>query len=354
MKSTTYFHRTMLLLLVVWIGQIVDAQQAPFQPRNGVLLLKHGTTLSGFVSQVGDRYVVLLGNSGEARVPASDVLAVVGSLQEAYEFKRSLLKEDLGSRLELAHWCLQQGLPARAADQILAAEKQFGQQPQLESVHQRLLATVSTPASQQSSDAHGTAVEQVNFEEIRDALPEIAVDSFTSTVQPLLLNRCASGGCHNNRGSSDYVLFRPFIGQSMTRRLTERNLAATMAHVNKQQPLDSPILAMAKVPHGRLEVAPIQDRDRKQLELIEFWLRGLASEQSRVGPQSITPTADLLYQPSRLPNTGAGTSNKALPSSRSAKANGDIARDPFDPASFNSRYHGRKSQHGDDSPGQTD
>ncbi len=137
-------HRFVFTLVVAAASvQASLGQQLLQQPQEGVLLLKHGTTLSGFITPAGDRYVVLLGESGEARVPATDVVAFVSNLQQAYEFKRSNLNASLASRIDLAQWCLQHDMPARAADQLLAAERLFGRQPQLESLHQRLIAAAN-------------------------------------------------------------------------------------------------------------------------------------------------------------------------------------------------------------------
>ena len=221
MKLKTMHHLAMTLCVLVTITQVGVAQQLLQQSQDGVLLLKHGTTLSGFITPAGDRYVVLLGESGEARVPAADVLAVVSNMQEAYAFKRSRLDDRFASRIELTLWCLQHGLTARAADQLLAAERIFGRQPQLEALHLRLVASAKVASSSEPTKAIESEIAKASFEETVNALPGHTLDEFTSAVQPLLLNRCASGGCHNNRGSSDYVLFRPFLGQATTRRLTQ-------------------------------------------------------------------------------------------------------------------------------------
>ena len=94
--------RSLLTLFVVaTLLQVGYAQPARQSPQEGVLLLKHGTTLSGFITPAGDRYIVLLGESGEARVPAADVVAVVSNLQAAYEYKRSRMDDSLAARIDL-------------------------------------------------------------------------------------------------------------------------------------------------------------------------------------------------------------------------------------------------------------
>jgi hypothetical protein len=284
----------------------------------------------------------LLGESGEARVPAADVVAVFGSLQAAYEYKRSTLDDSFAARMELVQWCLQHDMPARAADQLLAAERLFGRNSQLESVHRRLLATAHERRSAGEMAEQTASIAKVSFEEELSELPGHTVDSFTATVQPLLLNRCASGGCHNMRGTSDFILMRPFVGQAMTRRMTERNLQATLAYVNRTQPLESPLLAKAVVPHGGAESAAIDEREQKQHELLTDWVRSLASRHSPVAPSTVAPANELLYQSGQVPSEEATVPAPGTPNVRHSKEIAEPIGDPFDPAVFNQRYHGRK------------
>lgn len=330
----------MTLILAAALFQSSFAQTSPQRAQEGVLMLKHGTTLSGFITPAGDRYIVLLGDSGEARVPTADVVAVVSNMQAAYEFKRSRLGDGLAARIELAQWCLQYEMPARAADQLLAAERHFGRQPQLESLHQRILASTMARTDAGNPTERDTAVAKVSFEEVLSNLPSNTIDSFNSTVQPLLQNRCASGGCHNTRGTSEYILFRPFVGQSTTRRLTERNLQATLAYVDRTSPLESILLAKAGVAHGGAATAAIDEREQRQLELLAEWLRSLGAQPRQYEPPTIAPTNVLLYQSGRLPAVGPEASPvEARP--RKPKEIAPPIGDPFDPARFNQQHHGR-------------
>lgn len=331
----------MTLLVAAALPQLGYAQPARQSPQEGVLLLKHGTTLSGFITPAGDRYIVLLGESGEARVPAADVLAVVSSLQAAYEYKLSRMNDSLAARIDLAQWCLQQNMPARAADQLLAAERIYGRQSQLESIHQRLLAVAKTRTSSDKSTKEGATIAAVSFEEQLSNLPSNTIDSFNTTVQPLLLNRCASGGCHNLRGTSEYILFRPFVGQATTRRITERNLQVTLAYIDRKNPLESILLTKAAEPHGGAESAAIEQREQKQLDILTEWVRSLGTQPRPFEPRTISPANELLYQPGRGAKADSANSAPETPSVRPAKVVAEPIGDPFDPALFNQRHHGR-------------
>ncbi|MBI2481406.1 MAG: hypothetical protein HYV60_23040 [Planctomycetia bacterium] len=341
MIAKKYCRSAVTLFVASVLVQVSVGQQLPQEPQEGVLLLKHGTTLSGFITPAGDRYTVLLGESGEARVPAADVVAFLSNLQQAYEFKREMLKDSLASRVELVQWCLQHDMPARAADQLLSAERLFGRQSQLESLHQRLIATAKVASSAESSTTKSTTIAKVGFDEPLDSFPSKAIDSFTSTVQPLLLNRCAAGGCHNTRGTSEYVLFRPFLGQATTQRLTEQNLKATLAYIDRAAPLESILLSKAALAHGGAASAAIHEREQKQFDTLAAWVRSLGAIRRSSEPTTIAPANELLYQPSRLSNTESDGAENAVPFARTPKKVAEPAGDPFDPALFNQRHHGR-------------
>ncbi|MBC8350720.1 MAG: hypothetical protein H8E66_01955 [Planctomycetes bacterium] len=336
MSSIKLCRVVLTLLAVSLLPSIASAES----PQKGVLLLKHGATLSGFITPAGDRYVVLLGESGEARVPAADVTAFVGSLQEAYELKRSALDDSFASRVALTQWCLKHEMLARAADQILAAERQFGPQQELESLHQRLLVT-AVAQSPTDQPTNGGQIAKVGFEEELRELPTSAIDSFTSSVQPLLLNRCATGGCHNTRGTSEFVLFRPFFGQATTRRLTERNLKASVAYIDRDTPMQSILLSKAAVAHGGAAAAAIQDREQLQLDILSDWVRRFNAKRSPSDPTTIAPTNELLYQPRRSSNSDSQSAVTASPTETLTPGDTKPEGDPFDPAIFNQRYHGR-------------
>src|SRR5262245_56400112 len=112
----------LIWLLLLWTS--AAAAQTSLAPEAGVLLLKTGPVLSGLVTRAGDFYYVTINEGSEIREPASEVEAVCGSLDEAYEFKqRHPSGTGIKPHLELAEWCLRQNLPARCSQQLVAAMK---------------------------------------------------------------------------------------------------------------------------------------------------------------------------------------------------------------------------------------
>ena len=151
------------------------------------------------------------------------------------------------------------------------------------------------------------------------------------------------------RGTSDFVLFRPFLGQSTTRRMTERNLKATLAFVDRADPQASPLLARASTAHGGSVAAAIPDREQQQLAVISGWLHSLGVKPPKKQPAVISPTHELLYQPKQSARqemaTSSDSSRVETPPPRQIAP---LAGDPFDPAIFNLKYHESLRQSNDD------
>jgi hypothetical protein len=77
-----------LLVAGLLTAGYVAADEPPFGPQRGLLLLRNGNTLAGDITRAGDYYLVLLGPTSELRVPAKEVEAQVTSLDEAYELRQ--------------------------------------------------------------------------------------------------------------------------------------------------------------------------------------------------------------------------------------------------------------------------
>ncbi len=352
MSSAIYQYALWLALLVTGLPVTFGQSSAPIsapqpydlEPQPGVLLLRNGSTLQGFVAPAGDRYLVLFGDTGEARVPAVEVVAVCRDLEEAYGAKRLAIDNSLKSRLDLAHWCLQQNLVARAADQLLAAEVQHGSRPQLQAFHQRLirLASTSSPTSTASRQS-ATAITPASFESAATELPVGATESFAAAVQPLLLNRCATGGCHGPHREQGFTLLKPPVGRGVTKRLTEQNLRAVMAQINRTAPLQSPLLNQAITAHGGSEQAAILEREAKQYEALSAWVKNVTQHRRAAEPPTIAQPPDVLFQsrvgganesPPPATNSAASNASEVAPVEIGSDAI-DSPSDPFDPAIFN-------------------
>ncbi|MBP90605.1 MAG: hypothetical protein CMJ64_28500 [Planctomycetaceae bacterium] len=334
---------TIPILLAAICGGVLVCAAADLRlgSSNGVLLLRNGSVLRGVIALQGDHYVVSFGNSGRARVAASNVERVCDDLEQAYRYKLSRLDGSLASRTGLARWCIQQNLLARAADQLLTAETQHGNSPQLETLHQQLLlaARPSERARPDASAQSSLNSSRERAELLKDLTPRM-IEQFTAEVQPLLLNRCASSGCHSVRSGTSLVLIRPPTSHSLTRRLTEQNLTSTLLQLDRERPLESPLLRNARLAHGGASTAVITDRDVKQFQLLADWVHSVRAATRTSKPTTIVEPNDVLLQaPAATRRDIPKAAESELPPAVPANENDYQPLDPFDPEVFNRRYH---------------
>ena len=342
-----------LILCILVFSATFAADPLSIEPRDGVLILRNGFILPGRITSVGDSYLVSFGDRGEARLPSSAVEFECRSLEEAYRIKRDTLEaDDAQHHLQLADWCMRHRIMSGAADQLLITRVLEPAHPALETLERRFqsLASMSTasatsPATELPSPANVT---QANYTppaeptSSRDIEPFL-VQQFTVTIQPILLNRCATHACHGAGGSTAYRLLRPSLGQAATSRLTHRNLQSTLAFIDRDQPESSRFLAMAGQPHGTVSTALFEDKHATQLNLIIAWVRRLGMRF----PERSTSKHRPETRPASQIVTRESSPNKATripatdPSVTPTAATDQTPADPFDPEDFNRRFHGK-------------
>lgn len=339
----------MALMAIFFVsGTLAQSPQTAVTSAAGVLLLRNGQTLEGKITRTGDYYLVTRGVTSEVRLPAASVELVCEDLEALYQYKLTALER--GSRdghLALARWCLQVDLLARAADQTLMA---FSLDPNghgLDIIERRLLAA-EKPADEGAS-VTGSSPSAPTLQEVEqaiEAMPAGTVQQFVSVVQPLLLNRCATNGCHGLAGTAEFRLLRPTTRQSLSRRMTQRNLFATLAQVDRGNPLQSQLLTVSRTPHGGRE-AVFSEAETHQIQLLAKWVASLANQPLATLPESITSPPAVLLQtrPEALAELNAFANDQELPIVEPPGARGPetlaeeyLPRDPFDPEIFNRRF----------------
>jgi hypothetical protein len=250
-------HFAPLFCLIVCCSFVADPAWAD-QPSAGdaeqFVVLRNGEVLSGHVARQGDRCVVTTSNS-EIRVPTKDVDFTCKSLDEAYQLQRNrVIAGRIDDHLNLADWCLRQNLVGYAAREIAAAMDIDPRSPRVAVLDRRLKREQELTQGKQSSTVSPAATAPIvspdELERLVRSLPGNTVEAFTLTIQPMLLNNCATAGCHGPSPASKYVLLRPGIGEMPQRRLTQRNLYNTLSWTDHTSPADSKLLAAAKQPHG--------------------------------------------------------------------------------------------------------
>lgn len=265
-----------------------------------VVVLQDGGVMQGRLTRSGDRFVFVRQN-GQTFVPASKVLLVAATLDEAYHKQRARLAPTTAdTHLALAEWCLRNDLPAfarRELDEARALEPRHGQ---LDFFERRLALAVLRKTRQAAPvAATPTASPPISIStpavttDIGD-LPPGAVERFTRKVQPVLVNNCTLGGCHQRGGSQKFQLERAVLHGMANRRSTMSNLAATLELVDRQQPQQSPLLTVPRQTHGGMKEPILGPRRDAAFRHLYDWV-------ALVTASATTPTSTEPTEPSETP-----------------------------------------------------
>jgi hypothetical protein len=355
---------------------ILAAQQPPAvsEAPRAVLVLRNGEVLQGRVSQVDDRFRIDL-EAGSLFVSAAEVEMTCNSLEEAYRLKASQAGfNQAHDHARLAQWCQHHGLDQQAEHELQITRRLDPTHPLISLVERRLAAAraerrPSAPAESRSNSEPSP----LQLDEFVAGLPQGTAESFTRVIQPILLNRCATAGCHTSRAENSFKLDRPPTGAPISQRSTHRNLYAVLQLIDRAAPDRSELISPQRCPH-RIDTDAMLSLSRSgQYRYLVAWVHALAGSPNGSQPSasspSATPTgavsASFLASPQAAapvtaaaaaipsqnpfgppsPQTVATVSATASQSKGEIKAEAANPRrpasppaDPFDPEVFNRRF----------------
>ena len=300
-------------------------------PQFGVLLLRRGQLLEGKVTVAGDRYLVTVSQSGQVYVPVADVECRGRSRDDIYRQKASQIANgSFEEHLVLADWCARHELARQAVKQLSLAASLRPNDPRLTVVERRLQAATATSGRSPTVSAP-PAVSAAELQQRIEQLPPGTMETFTSTIQPILLNSCATGACHGPNSKVSYQLLRPILGRPLTQRFTQRNLFATLEQLDPNAPEQSKLLRVLAENHGGA-VNSFRVGHTAQYEHVVEWVKQAASQTPDRRPARLETNADSLLQ----------TSQQRPPSWSSqdfAETGNTLAEtDPYDPDVFNRQF----------------
>lgn len=336
------------------------AQQLPTPEASSprLVLLRNGETLTGTVTHAGQRYLVTL-PTAQIRLRADEVQCVCDDLEEAHAaLSAKAHPQDVAAQIKLAQWCLKQALHDQAAAHLDTVERLAPDDARASMLRRQLDLLVERPAATHASPIATATVEQ-SSETTLGGLSAGVMESFVTSVQPLLLNQCASGACHGARSPQAWKVVRVSSGRARSRRLTLRNLEACLQMIDRESPQASLLLSRAATAHGDTttveagrEVAGAPLRESQYQLLVEWVLTAAKSDRRQpasVADRRIAPAVEAAPRP--LPPPGgpgpqrteaeltALRSRSAAPLGSSQTAEDAPGSDhPLDPATFNRRF----------------
>jgi hypothetical protein len=356
--------------------------ESPVESPKSYLMLRNGQMLEGRIYRVADRYEVVK-PTGELHVKASQVLFHCETLEEAYDLRRQMLPSDSAQQhLELAQWCIRSGLFDAARREITAAAELDRMHPWLPMTERRLNMALSPkspdPAPTKAKPPGPTPQE---LDRLVRSMPPKTVETFTQSIQPLLVNQCATAGCHGYGSNRGFQLIRGSADAPPTARTTQRNLHSTLQWINLKNPAKSPLLTTPTAPHGSATTSIFADRQMLQYRGLVTWCYRVAqmkapvvqvSHEEPMEPDASVGSLGRIVNPQARPiasrnslrpqsesaagtgsDAGDATSSNAAPSRgvrRGLSTPAGNSADPFDPEAFNRRYAPRPPESEEMSP----
>jgi hypothetical protein len=346
-------------------GSLAEAQAPPVAaPAQEMLLLRNGEVISGKITKQDDVYLVDLAH-GRIRVKQADVGLICSSLEDGYQKKRAVIQVgNVHDHLELAQWCLRHNLLGSASLELADATAADPKNPMIAALKHRLKMAMEPPPVVNPKKGAVTLAGPSNDELDRmlRGMPRAAVETFTQSVQPVLLNHCATAGCHGPQAES-FRLHRVSAGVPTSRRTTQRNLYSALKFINTANPSASRLLSAASQPHGTVPHAIFTERDAVQYQHLVDWVNQMAGRPMQElprtaassGPAEVTEPMFGDSPPGTLPRDSRKAQAMAAAERRknarrptpsqnagdAAPASFDQPADPHDPEVFN-RLYGRE------------
>ena len=295
----------------------------------GILVLRNGGVIAGKVERLADQYRVTTADS-ELTLRAEQVEMFCQSMDEVYQrrrFQRTGSTAD--SHLDLAQWCMRNGMLEYASRELLDARTLDPRHRRLVLVERQLQLALKNREGSKGHRARSFSKKLPTDEDMNRVaeVPAWAKKIFVRQIQPLLVDSCATSGCHHSGSQETFQLNRVAMDGAGHPGTTLRNLAATVKQVDWRQPENSVLLAHAARPHGGSEALRPAELERHQYQLLLSWVAQMAEAKRNAPVREI-----------QLAEHQQSDSLDALPRIRQALLEEDSAeKDPFDPAQFNQR-----------------
>ena len=176
--------------------------------------------------------------------------------------------------------------------------------------------------------------------ELTGKLLEGSVEAFTEHVQPLLLNSCATAGCHaQGSKASTFQIQRYSPSQGASQRLTQQNLRSTLRYVDPDAVETSELLTKAVVEHGGSRSAPVGSTDSAQFKTLANWVLQIAGKKEKAQQDAADRTRQAAPNVEHQPVPARG-----LPSQQAVVRTSDEIRALFSGHSFVEQYDQRHPQ----------
>jgi hypothetical protein len=268
-----------IFLVLATVAVAAESAAPPPTDSSGVLLLRNGQVIEGHIEREGNYYHVTMPDQ-EIREPVADVEFACHDLREGYRQKKAMLPvRDIEQHIQLCLWCERHGLLDCAGDELNAAESLDREHPMISVLRRRLKVEMqqrSAPCRVADSVPLPPSDEQLD--RMTRGMPPGTVEAFVLIVQPILLNHCPGAVGFALPGQKRLQLMRPPLGESPSRRITQRNLYAVLECVDWDNPGESPLLKASVGSSATPTVGSFPNKNSQQYEKLRLWVYQVAQK----------------------------------------------------------------------------
>ena len=296
--------------------------------RNRVLVLESGRVYRGAVREHAHG-VEVAGASGRVVLPREMIRVNARTLDDAYfQLRSDLAPGDADGRAKLANWCLTNGLPDRAREELLAALDREPDRDDWRRTLRRVETAIAARAARAAAPAGAAGPNPLHA--ATGGVSPATTALFAGKAEPILLARCGNAACHGRTGSTRFRLTSP----SRSATVTRRNLSATLPFVGDGTPAAAPLLTACTARGDRRGRTPFSGRGgADSYRLLAAWCARVAAER----PDLAAATPAVEDKPgdsnSRVTPVFAEMGGEATP-----EDSRPVRPDAFDPAAFNRRF----------------
>jgi len=273
---------SLLLGIFLVVASTIDGAEPSAPPpaeKPGVLLLRNGQVIEGQIERNGDYYTVTLPDQ-ELQIRAATVEFSCHDLREGYRQKKAAIQSnDIEQHLQLFLWCERHGLLDCAGDEITAAEALDREHPMISVLRRRLKVELQQKKEPRRPSENGPLPpSDEQLDRMTRGMPPRTVEEFVQVVQPILLNHCPGAVGYALPGQKRLQLMRPPLGESPSRRVTQRNLYAVLECIDWDSPGESPLLKASVGSSAAATVGSFPAKYSLQYQKLAQWVYQVAQK----------------------------------------------------------------------------
>ncbi len=219
--------------------------------------------------------------SGRMFIDSARIRIAAKDLEDAYiQLRRSQVSTTPESHMQLARWCLNNGMKEFAELEVLDALRRDPNRTDAKRLLSTLRQSENTGGNSSSGLTEYSAPKRpaMNIESRSLAgLSRPVSREFTARVQPILKNNCSAAGCHGSSSTSEFRLSFSVHGSNPVS--SERNLAAVLKQVDLTRPSSSPLLLVLDGTHGGQAGSMFRGRAGSiQMKVLRDWVQSAAAD----------------------------------------------------------------------------